>query len=201
MNQSNVKALRPADEPCTIAAIGMSVVANFGRDRQATLQTHVAQDQTEAEIDSQVDRLFRVIDRQKARYEIIDLEDELVKHAQTLALFREDHDRLEAEHQHKVAGLKIQIEEIDATAARARETGYQEHVTSGRQTEYQPKGATKAAIERAAQAAKAVQGEIDKLEAERTVALANLGTSAARYEEQIVKLKDDIVKRHAIIGT
>ena len=59
------------------SAIGYSVVINLDGNRQVTAQCFVAEDEEDSAINFKFDRVFAILDRQKARYDIVNERDEL----------------------------------------------------------------------------------------------------------------------------
>jgi hypothetical protein len=70
-------------------------------------------DETDAAINARFDRIFHLADRQKARYEIDDIELDLSKTRDTLSQFREDLARIEAVHERAQAERKIALAEME----------------------------------------------------------------------------------------
>jgi hypothetical protein len=66
----------PQDRPAAPAAavINVRVQKNFGADQAVELLTHVPQDATFAEQIAISDRLFQLVDRQKAKHELAEME-------------------------------------------------------------------------------------------------------------------------------
>lgn len=95
-------------------AIGASITMNLGGDRQIVLQTFYDRDAPIDETNAMLDRLFIVADRQKARYELYDLRDELTKHEKTLAQFEEDLSRVETDFAKQKAERDVQVDELRA---------------------------------------------------------------------------------------
>jgi len=76
--------LREAPAVTPVPAIGYSIVANVGGERQFTAQCFVEQDESDAEINAKVDRIMKVIDRQRAIYGLEELESQLTREKLTL---------------------------------------------------------------------------------------------------------------------
>ena len=58
-------------------ALGYSIVANLGDNRQITAQCFVAHDEPLSVVNDHIDKVMRVIDRQRATYQIKELQTEL----------------------------------------------------------------------------------------------------------------------------
>lgn len=158
-------------------ALGISVVTNMPGDRGITVQTHVALDVPLEEQDRIIDRMFRLVDRQKARYELPDVEDELALHQKTLARMEEDlkgvdheHNVAQARRRAELKALSRELDEAEETAKRAHEStlshmartleeytakreaefaaGYDEFTKGGRQGSYEPTGHRRVNLDR-----------------------------------------------------
>lgn len=181
-------------------ALGMSVVMNMPGDRQATLQCFVAQEDGEEAANQLLDRMFRIADRQRARYELVDLSEQLAQHQRSLANFDADFARIEMDFAKKKVEREAEIEAYIAEAERLHKEGYDKWYESGRRGDYVPQGSTKQAIDVARGAAKKVHADIEKAEAERTVALGGIHESQKRYAGEIKRLKVEIDVRKVMLG-
>lgn len=182
-----------ADAP----ALGYSIVANLGGDRQVTVQCFVASDETPAVINRNVDKALAVVDRLKARYELADLREEMSKLQKTYSQFQEDFARVEADYQASQKTIDDEIAKSQTLHDSEHQAGYDAFVASGRRGEYTPTGATK-------QRLTAVKAHIEKLaesrrtnEAEREKAVQNLQISIRRYEDEIARIGGKIAECEA----
>lgn len=184
----------------TAPALGYSIVANLGGDRQMTVQCFVGEDETDAVVNARMDRAFRVVDRQKARYELVDIREELVKHQDTLAQFLEDKARIDHDMDVRIAHLDVQMNVGNDTYKGLHNEAYEKHTASGRQGSFNPTGATKANLERITQGIEQLKAERDKLVAEKAQANENVSISIRRYEAAIAAAKARIAEREALLG-
>jgi predicted nucleic acid-binding Zn-ribbon protein len=199
--ESTVRKLHPEQEATRQApAIGMSLVMNLGGDRQATLQCFIAQEDGEDKANDLLDRMFRIGDRQKARYELDGLTDELAKHESTLTQLNEDFDRLEKEFATKSVELQEEVRGYQAEAEALRQEGYNKWAASGRRGEYHPEGYTKSGIARAEDAAMKAAEAMTKAANERTNEMAGIRVSQLRYGTEIERIKSEIAKRRTLLG-
>jgi len=169
-------------------ALGYSIVANLGGDRQITVQCFVASDEALSSINDKIDRALAVVDRQKARYELVDLRAEYDKVAKTYSQFKEDYARIEADYAASQATLDEDLTKALALYDDEYQSGYNAHVESGRRGEYKPTGHRQSAL-------LAIKGHQEKLkearaknEAERAAAVQNVEISIRRYEDEIARL-------------
>jgi len=73
MSEATVHKLKP-EEGTSVPAVGVSFNLTLGGGRAMVIQTHIGQDDN---VDALLDRILASADRQKAKYEIVDIEDEL----------------------------------------------------------------------------------------------------------------------------
>lgn len=180
-------------------AIGYSIVSNLGGDRQMTVQCFVGEDEVDAEVNSKIDRVFRVVDRQRARYQLVDLREERIKTSETLAQFEEDYARVEADYKKAAAERGVQLLELEQRRQGIHDGAYSTHAKSGRQTAFEPRGHTKQALD-AFDAAKAqVEAEQVKADGERDQHKSNLDISLTRFRKALVAIDEKIAAAEALL--
>ena len=84
-------------------AIGYSITANIDGNRRIVFQHFVAADEDDASVNANLDRIMGLVDRQRARYEIPGLAEELETLTNTMAQYEEDRarvDRIRQGHGH-----------------------------------------------------------------------------------------------------
>lgn len=189
-----------SEAPVTAPALGASLTMNFGGDRQMVLQTHFPQDMPAKELNTALDKIFVIADRQKARYEIVDFKKEIEGHQKQLRQWQDDFEVVENTHKKKQAERDIEIAEFNARAEGIRDEGYGEHAKAGKKGSYEPVGHRATNISRLKTAAVQME-EAKKVDnAERDNALHNLQVNIDRYLKAIEALKAQIVEREAIVG-
>lgn len=181
-------------------AIGYSIVINLDGNRQVTAQCFVAEDENDVEINRRFDRVFAILDRQKARYEVVNEREELAKEAGTLDQLKEDLARVDHDFDKAQAALDEQLTEMQAQNKGAFEEGYNEHISSGRRGEYVPKGF-------AAQRARAIETALantkdskEKNNAEREQHRQGVLISVERYEKAVAQRGQRIAELEAVLG-
>ena len=184
-------------EASTAPALGYSIVANLGGDRQITVQCFVGSDEPLASINKKIDRALAVVDRQKARYELDDLHEERHKTAQTLAQFEEDLARLDLDFEASQDSLRKQITEVLALSNAEFDKGYAEHIASGRRGDYKPIGATKQAIAASEMQKRQIEEAMHKNASERDQALQQTTISVQRFKQALATLEAKIAEREA----
>lgn len=101
-------------------ASAVSITVGLSNDRQITFQTGFESDEPEGHVNARFDRIMRLADRQKARYQIEEIEEELVKHQETLANFLEDLERRETAHVHEQAERRVVIDTMSGMRVQAK---------------------------------------------------------------------------------
>lgn len=175
-------------------ALGYSIVANLGGDRQMTVQCFADSEEPVASIHAKIDKAMVVIDRQRAKYRLTELVEERHKQAVTLGRAEDDLARVEGEFQTEQARidaqlgyLSEQIAEIDKVAnARGRTGG--------------AVGAEKARQKAMREEVKSLVEVKSKQQAEREQHRQNVIISIARFKESIEKLDQDLAECKALIG-
>ena len=181
-------------------AIGYSVVANLGGDRQLTCQCFVGEDETDAAVNAKIDRIFAVVDRQKARYEIVDVKEDLAKHRETLHQLEEDLARIDADFDKAQASLDEQAAQISADGEAAFSAGYEAHVSSGRRGDYAPSGQTLQKVKLAEAATRQVLDEKAKNTAERDQHRASALITVERYKKAIIEREAKLASLTTLLG-
>ena len=155
-----------------VLAVGWTIVATLGGNRQITLHSAFAEDMAPEQKNAVIDDAMKIVDRQQAKAEKPEALKELHKLQDTLAQFREDRDRLETEHPAKIQRLQEELQRLEdpEQAQRDRDklaeemgadykktaelrsqvfnSGYTEFRNSGRAGEYKPQGNVRSNLER-----------------------------------------------------
>lgn len=182
------------------AALGYSIVSNLDGNRQITVQCFVAEDESDEVVNAKLDRVFRVIDRQKARYDIVSEDEEMAKEKATLHQLQEDLARVDADFEATQSGLNEEIIKIDAQGQEAFLKGYNDHAASGRRGEYNPSGASKAQLTNIGMAKKNIEDTLKKNEAERDQHRTGVSISIQRYHQAIAERETRIGTLKAMLG-
>ena len=186
--------------PAPAPALGYSVVVNLDGNRQLTMQCFVAEDEPAEVVNAKLDRVFAVIDRQKARYDIVGEREELEKESAALAQFEEDLARVDADFEKAQAGLREQVVEMTTQKTQALEGGYNQHNAAGRRGEYVPSGHTKQTVNAAEAALRNVAETLHKNEAERDQHRLGVEISIDRYHKAIAARKERIATLEKTLG-
>lgn len=192
MNKESEEAVRNAD-PMDVPALGISVQAQAGDRRTIIIQTHMGRDDSEEEINTLLDRLQRVIDRQQASYDLDAEMEGFHKVGGTLRLNIDGLPIAEANKKKELAALAVKLQEFETAKEAEYQDGYAEWSKKGGRGTYAPKGfrANKIA---------ALTAEIEKARA----AIEAKPKDEAQNREQVMKtiahFQDDLKKRRARIN-
>jgi hypothetical protein len=171
---------------------------NIGKDRQARILTDFPQSGDPKLFHDRLDQIDAALTRQKARHEIVELEELIVQAEEQAATFQADHDEAERDHQRKIIPLDAKLEEARRLAAVTDQEARQDHARSDKRGAYKPGNITKQRLDRMEKTAAEVQADKDKLEAERTVALNNLQVNLRRQQKLIARLRKQVEQKRAI---
>lgn len=181
-----------AGETVQQPAIGYSITANIGGERQIVFQHFVGADENDAQVHKALDRINKLIDRMRSQYSLPDLKAERDKYLAEIAQYEEDVAVAQSNHDVAQASLDVQIEEAGRTAKTIFDDSYAEHVKSGRQGEYKPKGQTKMQLDRADAAVREAVAAKVKNDAERQQFLDNVGASIEVRRKNVAILNEKI---------
>lgn len=183
MRENNVKAIRP-EVVEKVVATGVSIVVGLADDRQITFQTGYEGDETDAAVNSRLDRTMRFANRLKAVYSLPSLEDELEQHETILARLLEDQTAIVDRYENTMAQKQVELD----TRRRDAESRWAD---SGKRGGYKPEGATKRDMD-------LVAGEMVRLEAEHKQQRDIATKTHERYVHEIDVRKAKIAKAKAL---
>lgn len=184
--------LKPVEQPRQVPAIGYSIVANVGGERQFTAQCFVEQDETDAEINAKVDRINRIIDRMRAIYGLEELEAQLSR--EKLMLFNGDQkiNEEETRYQKDVAALNERRAELVSQRSELQEAAYER----GRKV---PVGSEGAQYNAKGQELGEIDKKLKELEQGRKDALMMAAPGREKQLELIAETEAKIAKSKALI--
>jgi uncharacterized small protein (DUF1192 family) len=181
-------------------AIGYSIVCNLGGDRQMTIQCFVGEDESDAVVAARIDRIFRVVDRQKARYSIGDLQKERAKLEDELSQGEEDVATVDLNFNRAQAGLDVQLAELNKQHEQIFNAAYEAH-TKARTGEFKPTGHAKANLDRIKSAVDQIHEQRAKNDAERAQHRDGFLISQNRRRDRIALLSAEIAGLEALISS
>ena len=120
-------------------AVGLTV--GLSDNRQMTLQSGYADDEPDHVINARLDRAMAFADRQRAKYEIVTLREEIETHQTARGRLAENLNVIDADTAKGLAQLAdVQIEEVQRLKAEEEKHLYDANVASGRKPGRVPKG-------------------------------------------------------------
>lgn len=182
-------------EQKTVAAqaIGYSILCQLDGNRQFTAQCFVSEDESDDVVNRRVDRIMRVVDRQRARYEIADLRRELDDHRTALKRGQDNQAKLDAEHEKALATLDVEAETVSSERAVKHNAAVDAHRISGRRGEFKLVGGDK-------QADQAFKAALDQIAARRLMLINEHKANRDNIEVQWMRFEEEIAKREARIA-
>lgn len=180
------------------AAIGVSMAVVLG-DRQLTIQTHMPLDETASEQNRVMDTLRRLAAREKAFADLPGLEADLETARREYGRLTENLAALAAQAQDKIDALDAKMVADKERAAQIRERDYEKFTASGRQGQYEPRGAVKQTLDRLDDEIASAAKEKARLAEERDQNRRNAETNAKRFPENIEALEKKIAAARALI--
>lgn len=174
-------------------ALGYSILANLGDEKQLTVQCFVDSEDDIDTIHGKVDRAMAVVDRQKAKYRLKDLRKEVEEMEAGLARQEDDLARLETQFETNQAALDERIRELLV----AREDVQKRAFARGRSA---PVGAEKATFTNTKKEIEQLTEEKAKAITEREAARSNMAVNVGRFRDAIAKKSAEIAECEALVS-
>jgi chromosome segregation ATPase len=188
------------EEPIKVPAIGFSITANIDGNRQTVFQGFFDENEDDKTVNKRIDRVMRLVDRQRSIYEIPGLKEELLKLTDELAQYNEDVDKAEGEFQKAQATLDVQVVEVQQTRAKEEEAGRADHARSGKLGSYKPGGNRARNLELCQKQIEDIKKQKETNAAERQQFLDNIKISIERRQARIEILKVKIADLEQALG-
>lgn len=187
----------PGDEqwesPIAAPALGYSILANLGDEKQITVQCFADSEEEMASIHAKIDRAMAVIDRQKAKYRLKDLRKERDEMEATLARHEDDLARLEETFAANQDAIDARITEC----VRVKQSLYDAAQARGRG---KPVGAEGGQVTALGKEIESLKQDKAKATAERGAARDNLAVNVGRFRDAIAKKNEEIAECEALIS-
>lgn len=182
-----------------VGVIGYSITANIDGNRQMVFQHFVPQDATDDQVNADLDRIMRLIDRQRSVYELPELREELHKLSEEIAQYNEDMvTQAEVNFGKAQAELHVQLETLQKDHKKVFDEAYAAFRNNGRQGQFEPKGQTKANLERLDAGIRQITEQLGKNAAERDFFQKNTQANIERRLARIDMLKAKIAEREGL---
>lgn len=179
-------------ETVAAPALGYSILANLGDEKQLTIQCFADSEEPLESIHAKIDRALAVVDRQKARYKIKDLEKEVVDMEGALARSEDDLNSLEAKFVAEQQALDERIVKSQGAIEQLNAEAY----GRGRAKPVGQEGAQVNAHKREIESLTEQKG---KAAAERDQARHNLAISIGRFHDAIAERNKQIDECRALV--
>ena len=111
-------------------AVPVQIVMNLDGARQMTFQVGFDLDESDSAISSRLDRVFQIAERQKARYDILALRDEMEKDRHQHNIFLKNLEAVRAKFKVEQASRVVEIEEMVRAKDEKSKAGYDEQQQS-----------------------------------------------------------------------
>lgn len=183
-----------SDAKKEVSAIGYSIVANVVDNVQMTFQHFVASDATDAQVNTDLDRIFGLIDRQRKLLAEPGLVKELRDLKASITQYALDIDKVEADWETAQGALVAQVAGLEARSKEIFDAAYDAHVQSGRAGEFKPRGATESQIRACATDVAKIKATLDNNVAERAQARQQLEIAMKARQGRVTVLEDELAE-------
>ena len=188
----------PAVNPAP--ALGYSITANLGGNTQIVVQCFAGEDEPDAIVNGKIDRVMRVIDRQRAKYEIIDLRSELDTLTLNVARARENLAIIDRDTEKRLAQFDVQILETQRSKQATLDKWYAHQRGTGRSGTGQPGGSTKSSLDGHEAAIKSYQEQKESLKAEQAKGRAEFDANLPRFNQEVERIQAKIAEKEALLN-
>lgn len=183
-----------------VPAIGYSVNALLKGERSMTIQCYVGEGETDAQVNAKIDRIFRVVDRQRARYELADLRIDLDKAERGLTRFDEDLARVDTAYTKRLAEFDQELLLV-AERRQANEDAARIEHDAGRRGAFKLAGKYLGEDGRCEHVKQQILDAKHAAAAEREANIDQIKVNHKRFEDELAQLRKDIAAREALLAT
>lgn len=174
-------------------AIGYSLACALGGDRQMTVQCFVDEAEDDETVNRKIDRVFRVMDRQKAKYDLDKEEREFEEVGRHLRNFLNAIPQAKMAAQAQQKTLEAELLGMQDARKEVHDEAYAAFKASGRKGQFQPRGALEGRLRN-------MDAEIQK-KRDKIAALPNdIAQHRSETVQNVLKYQADLKKRRAHIN-
>jgi hypothetical protein len=189
-----------ASEEIKLPPFDVTITMNISGERQIIVRSPAPDALLPEEANRRLDALVTTVERQRAKYELLYLNDQLSDKRAALALWEKRRDEAEAEHKaaqekraEEIADLKVKRADLEARIAH-------EWTARGRRGNPKLEGADKSRDQRMAQAIEIKLAEIAKADAEHQQNVQTALKSIEKLTEEIRAIERLMEKHRKIVG-
>lgn len=216
----------PAEEPVVKAYATMfQIVIGLSDNRQISFNSGFESDEDDAAVNARMDRIMRIADRQRAKYEIPELLKDIAKRQEVIDNLTEDRKRVDEQYEKDMASMgasmaelerrctadveasnaeaNARILEVRGRAEKIRDEAQDDWQKRGNLGAYKPQGTAKAALLNHEEAEKEIgrmrDEEAKRIEKDIDAAIVQLASDISKAHEtrkQWVDNNDYTFKRH-----
>jgi len=183
-----------------VPAIGFSTTVNVDGDRQMVFQGYFEQGEPDDVVNARIDRIMLLADRQRSKYKLPALREELQKLTDELAQYKQDVDEAELNFQKAQAGLDIQIVELMAQKANLHNEGAASHAARGKVSPYKPAGHVASSLQNIEKQVADLKDRKASNEAEKKVHYDNVVIAIDRRQARVQVLQEQIADLERLFG-
>jgi phage protein D len=188
-----------APEKAPATALGWSMTANLGGDRQVVFQSFVPSDAPDPEINAVIDRAVRIVDRQQARHEIVAYTKERADLQADVEQGDANIETVEANYKKAQAEFDVQALELNRAIGTTRAAAAEKAAQRGQSPHAALKGQGQSLIDRCDQGLAQIKEDRARQAEERTVALEGFHATQKRRRDRIALLDTMISEKRALI--
>lgn len=188
------------DDAIKAPAIGFSTTVNVDGDRQLVFQGYFEQDEDDKVVNARIDRIMLLADRQRSKYKLPTLREELAKLTDELAQYKQDVDEAELNFQKAQAALDVQLLELRTHGEKIHNDGAAGHARLGKGGAYVPKGHVATSLDNIDKQLQEIKDRKVSNEAEKKVHADNVAIAIERRHTRVKLLQEQIADLEKLFG-
>lgn len=182
-----------------VPLIGVSMAFDCFDGRGITIQHHIERDMPIDQQDDLLDRLWAIGERKRATYELPMLEEKLREIEQGYEQMCNNAEILDKDHEKNMLAASADIENMQKERDEIFQKGYAEHVSTGRQGAYKPKGAAEGRIGNLTAALEKAHEQSDKLKNQHAMDVKNFATNKKVWENKIEEARAKVLASQKLL--
>lgn len=191
---------KPANEAASLPPFDVTITMNISGERQIIIRSPSPDPASAADANHRLDLLVAAAERQRAKYELLFLTDQLADKRAALAMWQGRRDEAEAEHQAAQEKRSVEVGDLKVLRADLEKRVAHDWQERGRRGEPKLEGADATRDKRLAQAIDAKLEEIKKADAEHAQNVQTALKSIEKLTEEIAAIERLAAKHREIVG-